>query len=736
MKVKLNHRLPQAVDRLTEFETGVEEELRRRLQLTGAYGIVSADGVDVDTSTAACALAINSTDSSAFDVAAGTVVFANGEFVEVSSTDLQAVPVNLSVTDGQVVRLEYGEVDDGPLEANPYFNFAALPKRRKKTPAEMLVVETVTTYNAQTAAVKALSVVLGVLRVTTGELEVDNGRDTYTWSRPWFSPTDTTHRSQVGTGLVGPTNPHGMSANDLSVGNFSMWQALVGPPACVIARPTGWGRFPGTICTETVLAGAFASDTTGFVTGKAGASYQPLGFWPDRLLSARRSSDGVNVSAWIPKGRNVIAVYDPVFAAVPQDLDLYYTRVDAGALPGSFSGLTAFDVTDPNSNEVLVAGGNFFATLNEKRVLFTDVGLIPMKFDIMVDGAGKVYKNPDIIYCNTTLDTLGSSPVSFTIQPRAPSRLRFAISNYNMAFTSIQFLMSGKDEAGGVISETVTFTGPASLPPGTSFVEETFQRMFTENVYAEATQVQVIVRNGDGPNTTLTVFAEGSPERPGTQDDLLLATVQWTGSQVTAAYGSDPDTAIDRRLVTRGGGSRGLSTVGGLLNQPMLVESALGYLPTLTTKWATIVEDFNDSMWMEYPNKYMTTVTPSQRPVELMGASLGARFGYLSRKIPFADTIAWAGGADDAAWMRLVPKSQFSFPARMASFGVTVRLFRTAGADVVLTGTLGTNPYPPYQVNLSGGPIPAASYYAMNVEIADNVDFSEAFQGFIFHIRA
>ena len=736
MKLKLNHRLPQTADRLTEYEAGVEEELRRRLQLTGANGIVSVTGKDVDNDTAACALTVNATDANAFDVALGTVVFANGEFVEVSSTSLLAIPVDTAITDGQVVRLQYGEVDDGPLEANPYYSFAALPKRRKKTPAEMLVVETVTAYNAQTADIKALSVVLGVLRYSTGALETDNGRDTYTWSRPWFSPVDTTHRSYLGTGLVGPTNPHGMSANDLSVGNFSMWQALVGPPACVIARPTGWGRFPGTVCAETVRSGAFATDLSGFITGKAGAYYQPLGFWPDRLLSARRSSDGINVAAWIPKGRNIIAVFDPVFMGVPQNLYLHYTRVDAGALPGSFAGLSAFDVTNPNENEILVAGGNFFSTLNNTRVLFTDVGLIAMKFDIMVDGAGKAYKNPDVIYCNTALDTLGASPVPFTIQPRAPSRLRFGISNYNVAFVSLQFLVSGKDEAGGVVSETVTFTGPAPIPAGTSFDEENFQRMFSENIYAEVTQVQVIVRNGDGPNTTLTVFAEGSPERPGTQDDLLLATVQWTGSQVTAAYSSDPDTAIDRRLVTRGGGTKGLSTLGGLLNQPMLVDSVLGYLPPTTTNWATIAEDFNDSMWMEYPNKYQTTPTPNQRPVELMGASLGARFGYSSRKVPFADSIVFTGGADDAAWLRMVPKSQFSFPARMSGFGITIKLFRTAGADVVLTGTLGTNPYPPFQVSFTGGPVPAATYYAMSVEIAGYTDFSEAFQGFLFHLRA
>lgn len=733
MKLKLNYRLPQTADRLTAFEEGVEEELRKRLVLAGAYGVVSADGKDIDHDDAPCSLSINGSDPNAIDVNAGTVVFKNGEYVDIGATDIQAVSIDLSVEDGQVVRLQYGEVDDGTLEANPYYNFAAQPKKRKKTPLEMLVIETVTAYNAQSAAVKDLSVVLGVVRVESTVLTVDNGRDTYTFSRPWFSFVDTTHRSYVGTGVVGPTNPHGLSANDLSVGSYSMWQALVGPPACVIARPNGWGRFPGTPCQETLLSGGFATDITGFITGTAGAFYQPLGYWPDRLLSARRASDGVRVAAWIPKGRNVLAVFDPVHMAAPQDLDIYYTKVQAGSFPGSFTGLTSFDVGDPTADELIVSGGNFFSALSEKRVLFTDVGLIPMKFDIMVDRNGKVYKSPYCIYCNTKLDTLGASPQPFTIQPRTPSRLRVAISNYVQTFTSIQLLITGKDESGAVVSETVTFTGPAPSPPITSFNEETFQRNFTSNVYAETTQVQVLTRNGDGPNTTVTIFAERSPERPGVEDDLLLGTVQWTGSQVSAAYSNDANAALDRRIVVKGGGSKGLSTLGSALNQPMLVDTVLGYLPSGATNWATIVEDFNDPMWMEYPSLYDLTPTPNQRPVELMGASLGARFGYISRKVPFAFS---SSGTIEAAWLRMIPKSQFAFPARVSAFSVTVRLFRTVGANVVLTGTLGANPYPPYQLSLTGGALGASSYYAMEVSIAGNADFSEVFQGFVFHFRS
>lgn len=721
MELKLNHRLSQTADRLNAFQTGIEQELRRRLQLTGQYGILSGDGADVTGDTAACALRVNALDSTAFDVLAGTVVFLNGEYVDLTETSINARPVDPTITDGLIVRLQYGEELEGTPEANPYYNFAAQPKQRKKTPLEMLVVETVTSYNAQPASIKNLSVVLGALRYVDGQLTLDNGRDTYAYARPWFTPSDTQHRSQVGTGTRTSTNPHGTSANDLTSGSYTMAQALVGGPAGVLARPVSVGRVPGALCAETLAAGGFLTDVTGFITGCAGAFYAPLGFWPERLLSAKRTT-GERVAAWAPTGRNVVAVFDPQNFATAQDLEVTYTKVDAGSLPIPLAGLTAFDVTDPTEDELLIAGGNLFSALTDKRVIFTDVGLIPMKFDVLVGSDGSAYKRPYCLYCNTKLNTLGASPQDFTVQPKAPSRLRIAISGYNPGLTEVRFLLTGTDEAGASLSEVVSFTGP--LPaPAPSPLEVSAQRKFTAGIFAAVDQIQVQVRNGDGANTTVTVFAEGSPDRPATQDDLLLATLQWTGAEVTDTYATEADVALDRRLVTRGGGPKGLSPVQSAVNAPMLVETVLGYLPAGVTQWATIVEDFSNPRYVEYPNDFDDVLTAT-RPYELPGTSLGARFNYTSRLIPFAAAIPATG----ALLMRLLPR--LLGPQRLTGIGVTLVLYRTGAADTYI-GTLGTNPNPPYQVLLSG-PAPSGSYYGARVTLTGD---AEALQGFLLHIR-
>lgn len=733
MDVKLNHRVHQSADRLTEFEAGVEDELRRRLQLVGPHGIVSVDGQDIDNDNAPCALSINAQDSNAIDVGSGTVVFENGEHVGVGASEISAVSIDVTITDGQVIRLEYGEVDDGAPEANPYFNFAAPPKKRKQTALEMLVIETTTAFSAQPADVVERSVVLGVVRVVDGILTVDNGRDTYSFSRPWFSPADTEHRSKVGTGVVTDTNPHGSTFNDFSVGNYTAWQALVGQPSCVLSRPVSFGRIPGLLCNETIPAGSFATDSTGFITGVAGALYAPLGFWPERLLGCFLSTGGTEIPAWTPRGRNVLAINDPVNFAAAANVDVYYTKVQAGSLPGSLTGLTSLDVGQPTSDEILVAGGNFFTTLTETNVTFSDVGLVPMKFDILVDDTGRAYKSPDVLYCNTKLDTLGATPQPFTVQPRAPSRLRVAISNYNAGYTEVSFVISGTGEDGSALSETVTFSGPGPTPQ-TSFTEVTAQRLFTANVFATTSQIQVTVRNGDGANTTVTVFAEQSPERPAIQDDLLLATVHWTGSEVSALYSNDANLALDRRLVTKGGGTKGLTgAVGAAMDTAMLVDSYLGSVPGGTAAWFTAVEDFNDPIYMLYPQAD-TDTQGSTRPIELPANSLGARHGYNSRIMP-TGSVSNLSGTFDTLWMRLIPRSMAGFPARFTSLTATVTLYADTGT-FVLTGSLGTNPFPPYQMVLAGaGPGAPSVTYGAQVALtgAPPVDLAEAFQGFILH---
>lgn len=717
MKLKLQHRIAQSADRLNAAELGIEEELRRRLQLTGGYGVVSLDGSDVDNDTAPCALRI-SYDGQTFDVLPGTVVFPNGEYVEVATGEISGVSIG-SATDTQIVRLEYGEAADADPEVNPYFNFSTSPSIRKKTAREMLIIEPSTVYPGLSPDVQNRSIVLGSISTDGSVLVADNTRDSLSFSRPWFTPTDAQHRSLVGSGTPSPTNPHGTSPNDLSVRGYGLWQVLGGPPSAVIARSTTVGRVAGTLCSETVPAGLFSTDTTGQVTGVVGAFYAPLGFWPEALLKVSLTSSGVELAAWIPRGRNIVAIRDSSFPAAAS-VEVSYTKVDAGALPGSLAGNVVIDMTQPNENELLVAGGSILTELSESQVHFSDVGLIPMAFDILVGSDGKVYKRPDVLVCNTKLDTIGSGVTALTSQPRTPTRLRFAVSNYISVLTEIRFQVTGVDETGASVTEQIVFTGP--LPAvGTAYSEITGQRVLTQNKYASAS-FQVTVRNGDGPNTTVTVFGEHVPDTVDISDDLLLATVHWSGVEVTANYLNGSGVALDRRNVSRGGGKRGLLPV-----ETSLIDAAIAGAGVFTdgfdeTSHVTIVEDFASPHWVS-----LDTNLPSN--------SAGARLNYASRKVPFGVSFP-----PSVMFLRLIPNGNVGISS-IRDLSIRVTLFYNGGQtvyDSVNTARWATTPTPPYHVrmNLTSGSA-TQSFFAARVEVTStsNLPVAEVIQGFILHAR-
>lgn len=720
METKLVYRLAQTADRQDLFQQGVEKELRQRLRLVVSRGIVSADGFDIDRDGGACALQVNGRNQTTLDVAPGVVVFANGEYVEVLSTDINGAIVPTTSTDAFVVRLEYGEVASGDNESNPHYDFNAQPLVVKKTPAQMLVIETVAAYNSQAPSVKNNSVVLGIARFIGGSLELDNGRDTYTFSRPWASPADTQHRSMVGSGISSPFNPHGTSANDLSVGSYTLWQALAGPPAAVLARPLSVGAIAGRLCEETIPAGSIQVDSTGGITGVAGAFYGQLGSWPHKLMKAFVGVS-TEVPAWIPQGRNVVAVFDPVNFTVATTLNVVYTEVEAGALPESLIGATSFEVKQPNSDELLVAGGNFISELSSPQVHFTDVGLIPMHFDVMVDGEGKVYKSPSVVWCNTRLTTMGSAPVPAEIQPRKPSRLRVGISNFNAGFTTIAVQISGTNEAGTNISETVTFSGPLPAPV-VSFTEVTAQRKFTTNVFASIAQYQVLTRTGDGPNTTVTVFAEAYPERPETADDLKLATVLWSGSDVSANYQlRGATTAIDRRRPSKGGALK--PTLHHLLNDDYNFSGTWG-------QYVTYLEDFQDPNWVALD----AVVAIGGAPIQLASNALGLEANYISRLLPFKESIS----NPTLAIFKLIPATN-AFPN---SLDIRVRTtwhstFIPMGGFANSSNNFSGSPFPPWSLNLTSTVSAITGIYAVKVtlESVSGQPLNNLIQGWSLHVR-
>jgi hypothetical protein len=730
-KTLTNPRVQQTTDRLVAVQEATWDAIQQVLQLTSTFGIVTSNDQDIDDNDAPCALQASTTETDAFNVLPGVIVFKNGAVASIAGSDIQNYKLNPASFDVYIVRFMFEMVDSGDITVNPFYSYPAYPLTTMATPLAMLHLTTLAEYTALSQDEKDLSVVIGTVQYNGATTTVDNTRDTIAFARPWFSPVDVTHRSYVGSGVVNDKNPHGTSPSDLTDGNYTIVSAMGMTPG-VLAKPQSFGRVAGSMCSETIPSGSFVLDVSGGITGKAGAYYAPLGSWPQTILNVVNAA-GTQVAAWAPRGRNVLAVWDPFLFSSAVDLGVLYTAVTAGSLPASMGSQNTIEIGDASADELIIAGGALLSSLSERTVTFTDVGAIPMAFDIQVGSDGKVYKRPAVIYCNSKLEVISTTSAPSILQPKQPTRLRVSIANFNPSFTEIQIQVTGTDENGATLTEIVTFTGPLTpfdyaVP---SYVEQRSVVVFTDGIFASVTQYQAILRDGDGPNTTFTVFAEYSPERPLLAEDALLATVQWTGTEVTSAYSFNANLALDRRAISRGGGDRGLTPVEAYGYTTMAKEASTSGNPTSVTSWFTVAEDFSDPQFILYPEPL------TGRPGELPSNSIGARWGYTSRKIPFTQTMAW-NGSTRVFQMRLVPRGSRWFPNSLGDMRISVTLFNTAGSTVTIDGTV-SGAYPPFNVVTTTDT--AGSYYAATVQIILNPDpsnttiLNEVIQGYMLHMH-
>ena len=553
---KLIYTLPQTADRLARVQLAVENELRRRLQLMFGElgkGIWSITG-DVATDTAPLALVPSAANNTTFDVLPGTALFGNGELIDCISGDLVLLEVP-GVGVDYVVRLTYTETPTGSTVTSRHYSTSGPPVVAKGTPVASLVIETVTAYNALSALIKANSVVLGTVykESLSGPLALDNSR-ALPDARPWASVRDMQHRLQVGTGIQTDTNPHALSAGDLSVGDFTLWQAMMGTQNGVVSRPRTLARVPGEVCVDVIAAGAWQADSGGVITGVVGALWGRVQRWPDRLISATTVGLPVEeVAAWNVPGTQIIAVAPVANMSPAQDVSVTYSRTVAASLPNLVDGRQTLTLSQPVAGELLVAGGVMRSVIVDPTLTFTDVGLLPGQFDVKIDAQGRVYKDPEVILCAMALADATAVAVPMDKQPRTPRRLAVGLFGYAAAFTQVDIRVVGKSVAGLTVTEDLTFTG-ATVPALAAISNQPLEIVnparppyrWTANEYASVTSVQAVLRTGDGAATRMTVFAVPTGAD---SEDALVAKLFWNGGSIEAPTAQFGGPQIDTRQV-------------------------------------------------------------------------------------------------------------------------------------------------------------------------------------------
>lgn len=546
---QLNFTAQQSLEDL-EFQQDVyTEEFLERMKLvfgssydTAQWGIVDEeDPTAAQTSdTRPLIVRVNSTITSTIDVLAGIAVDSTGERIVLTAPQEQIALADGASGAVNVVYLRYA-TEGTETVINRYNEW--IPQRYEVVAeTSLLNVATLSDWTALSSVEREHDVVLAVVKVqstTTGnELVVDMTQDSYAWNRPWFSPVDIQHRSLVGTGTVTTNNPHGLQLNDLVTNGFTLWQ-LTMEHGMIVSKDIDYAKLPGTKCEEIIVSAAIQTDSTGTVTGTAGSKYCTLQYFPTRLVRVTDNDTSQDdLAAEILWGTRIIA-FDPLEehaggdALGTKDLKVTFTWTQAGH-PVIATPQTEITLSNPDTSEAIIAGGLQVTELSSASCGFADAGGFPLIYDVFIDSSENARKRPQVVFCTTRLEDVGTTQQPFVITPWGPGYIRVGLAGASAgASLDVELKVWGTDSTGATISETFNFGASwVDNPPGSCSQSED-QFVVGTLVFYSLTYWEVVNRQNDGAGSTVMFWLVQSPVlTTGLADIAPIAEATWDGLQV------------------------------------------------------------------------------------------------------------------------------------------------------------------------------------------------------------
>lgn len=549
---RLNWESPQNLEDLDFIQEVYTEEFLERLKVVFGssysdpwWGIVDEEKPASAQKTDSRPLIVrdNTTLPMTIDVLAGVAVSQNGERIVLTSAQSQ---IPLADSGSGAINVVYvRSLEEG---VNPRLNdYDILVQSRYTTPDDDQIVQiaTLSNWTAFSSVEREKYVSLAVVTVqpiSTGgyELSIDMTQNSYTWNRPWFSPVDIGHRTQIGTGTTTENNPHGLQVNDMVAGGLTLWQLLLKYGA-VVAEDESYAKVPGVTCEQKVLTGSMSVDTTGDITGLVNAIYVTLLYYPTSIVRITDTATEMEeLAGEIVPGTRILFFrpsekYSDGTSVNTKGIKIVYTWVQTGH-PNITTPQSNITISNAVARQAMIAGGLQLTNLEDETLEFADAGGIPKRYKVFVDASQTIRKRDQVIFCTKKLDSItGNEP--FVISPWGPGKIKAALTGATSSpvpvTLSVEFTLYGKDTTGTSISETLTFTNSwiENLPGSSS--EEPNQFLETTQTFEEVTYWTVDSRVDDGPNAAIMMWIEQDPVTSDIMADVLpLYDCFWDGTQI------------------------------------------------------------------------------------------------------------------------------------------------------------------------------------------------------------
>lgn len=546
----LNYDSNLSVDDLSFSSDVVERELLDRLRLTmGADALAQplagiVDAIDPrnltsDETSRPLIVYPSANNPLQVNISVGTAVTPNGAIVRNTTLIEDFNLARTTANDINIVFIENDIIDSEPIRITRYNT--SQPTRRTQATDKIRTVLlsdfiSATVFPPERLGNLIVLAVVTVVETTTGtEIQIDYTSASYTFNRPWFSAVDIFHRTKIGSGTPSDTNPHGTTFGDLVTGSLTIFDQML-QTGGVLSRDDELKGSPGTFCLETITPSRILTDTGGNITaagryGGVGARYIVLARFPVSIRAFYESTHKGRAIAWehIPGTRIVIL---PIVENFTVDAVIQYNEVFALEPPAAIvSNVLTFNQPDATKNEIIISGGLQLTSLVDPNIDFDGSGRFPQNFTVYANSDGTLLRSPQPIQTSLLLEDLGTAVTPITSTFFGPAKLKIGLADANPVSTMVVTLrLTGRDVSNNSLTEDITFVGTSWVMPTIPGIENSNQFIKTTNTFASLTEIQVITRTDDGPNSVIQIWADLETETTVDLNRLArAATVLWDG---------------------------------------------------------------------------------------------------------------------------------------------------------------------------------------------------------------
>lgn len=287
-------------------------------------------------------------------------------------------------------------------------NAASVWYERKDTEDSILIIKA-SNYNSLSDEIKNNSICICIIKYSSIAPYVDLTNSEYSFNRPWFSPTDISHRLEKGSGSSNV--PHSIGINDLSSSDVTLYSQLLSR-GIIISKDVSIAGVSGKSIQQKVQ-----------VNNDTKKAY--LDVYPNAIGYCSKNKDGEgndDICAFLEEGTNIVDVPSG-------ESEIYLDAVITPCLMPPIlddSITTELQFHSNENNDILITEGKQ-TELIDNNISFSNCSALQKTYEVVFGSDGKLHKEPDVL--SSLISISENSVKTFNQEYSIPVKINISMLN-------------------------------------------------------------------------------------------------------------------------------------------------------------------------------------------------------------------------------------------------------------------------------------------------------------------